>query len=39
MSARLLINAICDLSLPPMWTNYDEIRALHADPDLRDWYE
>jgi hypothetical protein len=39
MSARLLIDAICDLSLPPMRATDDEISALRTDPDLGDWYE
>jgi len=39
MSARMLIDAICDLNLPPMRATDDEISALRADPDLGDWYE
>ncbi|HJU11079.1 MAG TPA: hypothetical protein VJ728_09385 [Candidatus Binataceae bacterium] len=39
MSARLLINAICDLNLAPLRASNDEIRALRAAPDLDDWYE
>jgi hypothetical protein len=39
MSARLLIDAICDLGLPPMRATDDEISALRANPDLFYWYE
>ena len=39
MSARLLIDAISDLNLPPTRATEDEINALRADPDLDDWYE
>jgi hypothetical protein len=39
MSARLLVDAICDLNLPPMRASDDEISALGADPDLCDWYD
>ena len=39
MSARLLIDAVCDLSLPPARATDDEIRALLADSDLNDWYD
>jgi hypothetical protein len=39
MSARLLIDAVCDLSLPPASATDDEIRALLDDSDLNDWYD
>ena len=39
MGARLLIDAVCDLSLPPVSATDDEIRALLADSELGDWYD
>lgn len=39
MSARLLIDAVYDLSLPPAHATDDEIRDLLADSNLTDWYE
>ncbi len=39
MSDRLLIDAICDLTLPPARATDDEIRGLLADSELGDWYE
>jgi hypothetical protein len=39
MSARLLIDAICDLGLPPLRATDDEISVLRGDPDLDDWYD
>jgi len=40
MSARLLTDAICDLSLPPARATDHEIRTLLADSELGDdWYD
>lgn len=39
MSARLLIDAVCDLSLPPACATHDEIRTLLTDSELGDWYD